>query len=86
MHIVKRIKKKLHAQRNHVDIKKTRELSNYFRKEVMNVEVLKHLGSKNFENLTNIALYVDFGVWTAIQAAFCMGYEAGKAGQHNDGK
>lgn len=86
MHIVKRIKKKLHARRNHVDIAKVQELSDYFRKEVMNVEVLKLLGSKNFENLTNIALYVDFGVWTAIQVAFCMGYEAGKAGQYSDGK
>lgn len=61
-----------------MDIKRARELSDYFRKEVMNVEVLKHLGSKNFENLTNIALYVDFGVWTSIQTAFCFGYKAGR--------
>lgn len=81
MHIVKRIKKKLHARRNHVDIKKTQELSDYFRKEVIKAETLELLGSKNFESLANVALYAEpgiMGVWTAIQAAFCMGYKAGR--------
>lgn len=77
MYIRRKLRRYLKARRNHVDIKKTQELSDYFRKEVMNVEVLKLLGSKNFENLTNVALYVDFGVWTSIQTAFCMGYKAG---------
>lgn len=78
MYIMRKARKYLKAQRNHVDIKKTKELSDYFRKKVMNVEVLKLLGGKNFENLTNVALYVDYGVWTSIQTAFCFGYKAGR--------
>lgn len=78
MHIVKRIMKKLKAWRNHVDIEKVQALSGRFRKEMYNNEALELLKSKDFENLTNVAVYADLGVWTAIQAAFCMGYEVGK--------
>mgnify|MGYP001105328472 CR=1 FL=1 len=86
MHIVKRIKKKLKAWRNHVDIAEVQTLSDYLRGNVLNDEALELLKSKDFESLTNVAVYADLGVWTAIEAAFCMGYEAGKAGRHSDGK
>lgn len=86
MHIVKRIKKKLKAWRNHVDIAEVQALSDYLRGSVFNDKTLELLKSKDFESLVNVALYADLGVWTAIEAAFCMGYEAGKAGRHSDGK
>lgn len=53
---------------------------------MLNDEALELLKSKDFESLTNVAVYADLGVWTAFEAAFCMGYEAGKAGRHSDGK
>ena len=49
-------------------------------------DILKFLGSENFSSLVDVAKYADFGVSTAIQAAFCMGYEVGKAGRHSDGE
>ena len=86
MHIVRRIKKKLKAWRNHVDIAEVQALSDYLRGSVFNDKTLELLKSKDFESLVNVALYADLGVWTAIEAAFCMGYEAGKAGRHSDGE
>ena len=87
MHIVKRIKKKLKAKRNHIDVAKVQSLAYNFREDFLEKEdVLKFLGSENFSNLVDVAKYADFGVSTAIQAAFCMGYEAGKAGWHSDEK
>ena len=87
MHIVKRIKKKLKAKRNHIDVAKVQSLADNFREDFLEKEdVLKFLGSENFSNLVDVAKYADFGVSTAIQAAFCMGYEAGKAGRNSDKK
>lgn len=87
MHIVKRIKKKLKAKRNHIDVAKVQSLADNFREDFLEKEdVLKFLGSENFSNLVDVAKYADFGVSTAIQAAFCMGYEVGKAGRHSDGE
>jgi len=39
---------------------------------------------EDFDNLINVAKYADFGRSTAIQAAFCMGYDAGKDGADNE--
>ena len=87
MHIVKRIKKKLKAKRNHVDVAEVQSLADNLREDFLEKEdILKFLGSENFSNLVDVAKYADFGVFTAIQAAFCMGYEAGKAGRHSDKK
>ena len=83
----KRIKKKLKAKRNHIDVAKVQSLADNFREDFLEKEdVLKFLGSENFSNLVDVAKYADFGVSTAIQAAFCMGYEAGKAGRNSDKK
>ncbi len=87
MYIVKRIKKKLKAKRSHVDIAEVQALADNLREDFLKKEdILKFLGSENFSSLVDVAKYADFGVSTAIQAAFCMGYEAGKAGRHSDGK
>ena len=87
MYFVKKIKKKLKAKRNHVDVAEVQSLADNLREDFLEKEdILKFLGSENFSNLVDVAKYADFGVSTAIQAAFCMGYEAGKAGRHSDGK
>ena len=87
MYFVKKIKKKLKAKRNHVDVAEVQSLADNLREEFLEKEdILKFLGSENFFSLVDVAKYADFGVSTAIQAAFCMGYEAGKAGRHSDGK
>ncbi len=63
---------------------KAENLSDYYRKEVMSDEILEFLTKEEFINLTGVAKRADFGIWTAIEAAFCLGYEAGKAGQQNE--
>lgn len=79
MHIIKRTKKKLKAWRNHADIVRVQSLADNLREDFLKKEdILKFLGSENFANLVDVAKYADLGVSTAIQAAFCMGYEAGK--------
>lgn len=90
MHIVKRIKKKLKAKRSHVDVKEVQALYDYLRKDILNkADILELLKSEDFSSLVDMAVYAEPGgmaLWTAIQAAFCMGYEAGKAGRHSDGE
>ena len=86
MCIVKRIKKKLKAWRNHVNIAEVQTLSDYLRENVFNDEALELLVYEDYESLANVAVYADFGISTAIQATFCMGYEVGKAGRHSDEK
>ncbi len=87
MYIVKRIMKKLKAKKSHVDVAEVQSLADNLREDFLKKEdILKFLGSKNFANLVDVAKYEDFGVSTAVQAAFCMGYEAGKAGRHSDGE
>lgn len=54
-------------------------LSEHYRKDVFNNETLEYLAQKDFNDLIDVAKYADFGVSTAIQAAFCLGYEAKKA-------
>lgn len=79
MHIIKRITQSIKAKRNHVSITEVRVLSACLRGIISNDKALELLKSNDFETLVNVALYADLGVWTAIQAAFCMGYKAGKA-------
>ena len=86
MYTVKRIKKKLKAWRNHVNIAEVQTLSDYLRENVFNDEALELLVYEDYESLANVAVYADFGISTAIQATFCMGYEVGKAGRHSDEK
>ena len=57
--------------------KATEELLEIYRKKLDN-KVLETLSVQDFENLINIAKNADFGTWTAIEAAFCLGYAAGQ--------
>ena len=85
--LCQKIKKKLKAKRNHVDVAEVQSLADNLREDFLEKEdILKFLGSENFFSLVDVAKYADFGVSTAIQAAFCMGYEVGKAGRNSDKK
>jgi len=59
-------------------------LSEQYRTEVFSDEALELLNKEDFDNLIKVAKYADFGVWTAIEAAFCLGYKAGKAGTDHE--
>jgi len=61
--------KKFKADANH--------LSEYYRTYIFNDAALEFLEDEDFSNLIDVARYADFGVWTAIEAAFCLGYKAG---------
>lgn len=55
-------------------------LSEHYRKDVFDGAVLDNLTHEDFASLVKVASYADFGVWTAIEAAFCLGYGKGKGG------
>ena len=60
---------------NHILISRTMQgffLCVGFRENVFNDEVLELLVYEDYESLANVAVYADFGVSTAIQAAFCI--------------
>lgn len=57
---------------------KANTLSEHYRSNIMNNETLELLPKEEFSNLIDVAKYADFGLWTAIETAFCMGYVAGK--------
>lgn len=49
MHIVKRIKKRLKAWRNHVDVAEVQALYDYLRKDILNkADILELLKSEDF--------------------------------------
>ena len=78
---------KAESKEKSCDVAEVQSLADNLREDFLEKEdILKFLGSENFSNLVDVAKYADFGVSTAIQAAFCMGYEAGKAGRHSDGE
>lgn len=56
-------------------------LSDQYRNMILSHKAVELMESKDFDNLVKVAKCADFGIWTAIQAAFCMGYDAGKAGR-----
>lgn len=58
--------------------KAAEELLEVYRNKI-NDKALETLATEDFENLITIAKYSDFGTWTAIQTAFCLGYAAGQA-------
>lgn len=51
-------------------------LENY--RDQLDDKVLETLSVEDFENLIKIAKSADFGRWTAIQAAYSIGYKAGQ--------
>lgn len=87
MYIFKKIKAKLYGWKNQPSKKKVEQLAKHYRNEVMDKDLISsHFDSKEFINLIHVAKYAEFGLPTAIQSAFCLGYKAGKAGQQNDGE
>lgn len=56
------------------------KLLEYYRNEVFDGEILSLLEKQDFQNLVDVANYADIGVWTAIEAEFCLGFNAGKGG------
>lgn len=62
---------------------KAERLSDYYRKEVMSEKILENLSQEEFGNFILVANRADFGVWTAIEAAFCLGYGKGKGDVSN---
>jgi len=64
--------------------KEAERLSDHYRKEVFSDKALELLKKEDFASLIKVARYADFGTWTAIEAAFCLGYKEGKAGRQNE--
>ncbi|MCX4304076.1 MAG: hypothetical protein OSJ66_08775 [Clostridia bacterium] len=53
------------------------ELFKFYRSKI-NDDALETLTAEDFENLIRIAKGANFGTWTAIEAAFCLGFLAGE--------
>lgn len=60
-------------------------LSCHYREDVIGEEANGLMKNDDFNKLLEVARYADFGVWTAIQAAYCLGYAAGKGVAGGDG-
>ncbi len=69
MRIFKRAKKK-----------DAEQLSNRYRNMILDNESVELITSEDYDNLITVAKYAEFGRSTAIQAAFYLGYKAGKGG------
>lgn len=80
---LKGMKAKIYGWKHQPSKQEVEKLSDYYRKEVFNEEALNLITRKDFANLINVAHYAAFGLWTAIEAAFCLGYKAGKGGADN---
>lgn len=57
-------------------------LSTHYRGMILDNKAVELIKQEDYNNLIYVAKYAEFGRSTAIQAAFCLGYLAGKA----DGK
>lgn len=55
-------------------------LVKHYRTDVFNDEALELLAQEDIKNLICISRYADMGRLQAIEAAFCLGYAAGKGG------
>ncbi|MCM1223387.1 MAG: hypothetical protein NC548_53960 [Lachnospiraceae bacterium] len=64
-------------KRKEFDKKEISVLSERYRKVIVNNEEVEFMSQSDFENLIAVAKYADLGISTAIQAAFCLGYETG---------
>lgn len=74
----KRIKAKIYGWKKQPTKAEIEALYQHYRKEVMNEETLEFLSKEEFSNLIDVAKYAQFGIWTAIEAAFCLGYSIGQ--------
>ena len=82
MYYLKRFMMFFHGWKKQPSRKEVNRIYNHYRNEVMSNEVINdYLSQDDFNSLVALAIYGgwNLGTWTAIQAAFCLGYEAGKA-------
>lgn len=84
MRFFRRIKAKIYGWEKQPGKAKAEQLSSYYRTRFFSNEVLELLTKDDFMNLVHIAHYTGTGVATAIKAAFCLGYNAGKGGVSNE--
>lgn len=84
MRFFRRIKAKIYGWERQPGKAKAEQLSSYYRTRFFRNEVLEFLTKDDFMNLVHIAHYAGTGVATAIKAAFCLGYHAGKTGAGNE--
>ncbi len=84
MYIVKRIEAFLTGRKNRPSKTEIDCLSERYRNMILNDKAVELITKEDYGNLLIIAKHAEFGKSTAIQAAFCLGYEAGKAGQQNE--
>ncbi|MCM1225702.1 MAG: hypothetical protein NC548_65790 [Lachnospiraceae bacterium] len=81
MQIFARIMAKLCGWRKQPTQSEIKKLYDYYHNEVIDRETISsHFDNKDYINLIHVARYADMGLWTAIQAAFCLGFRAGKGG------
>lgn len=59
-------------------------LSDKYRRMILSHKEVELISKSDYENLIKVAKYADFGVSTAIQSAFYLGYVAGKDGAENE--
>ncbi len=78
MQIFRRIKAKIYGWGKQPGKAEAEQLSSYYRTRFFSNGALGLLTKKDFINLIHIAHYADTGITTAIKAAFCLGYHAGK--------
>jgi len=75
----RRIKARLYGWKKQPTKAEVEALYHYYRNEVMDRETIdNHFESKEFINLIHVARYAEFGLMTAIGAAFCLGYSTGQ--------
>lgn len=55
-------------------------LAKHYRNMILHDKAVELITKEDYNNLLNVANYADFGKSTAIQAAFCLGFNAGKSG------
>lgn len=70
--------------KNQLKKENANKFSEHYRNEVMNEQVLEKLPKEDFNNLIDVAKYAKLGIMTAIETAFCLGYETGKGGAGNE--
>lgn len=81
MYIIKRIRAAFKGKglKNQPSKTEVERLFNYYRKDIFNKEALELFTKQDFTNLINVAHYSEMmGLATAIEAAFSLGYKAGK--------
>lgn len=78
MKILTKIKAKFYGWKKQPSREEVDQLVKHYRTEIFNDEALELLAQEDIKNLICISKYADMGRLQAIEAAFCLGYAAGK--------